>query len=641
MGAKPTPRTSSSRPGPRRVPILRVALARAWVGRGAGGHHLGIRARFALVLAAGMLLLAGVGATGVAALVSARGSLGRIYTDSVVTTEVISNLAGRLDDAEEAALYGLVTVQSRERQLTATELESRILPNVAVGIANTTRLVADNPAQVRVARRLSADWAASLQMLAGVQFENGSLASRSTTAAALKSVLDRATSDAHQLAQSEGIESTHNYRQALAAYHADLRLVIAAALITALVVALLALWLVRGVLPRTLAYSRFAQRLVDGDYSARLEARGDDELTLLGRTLDEVARRHREEDSYDRTQAEFSDALQLTGDERDAQDLLRRHLERCLAPSTVTVLNRNNSADRLEPVTELAAESPLRDSLRDASPRSCLAIRSATIHTQTHGQETLVSCEICSACDGHSTCMPLLVGGEVIGSVLVNHHAALQGNAPRRLRESVRQAAPVVANLRNLAISQTRASTDTLTGLPNRRALDDTIKRMVAQASRTNSSLAALMLDLDHFKKINDEHGHAKGDEILAGFGTQLEALLRASDFAARYGGEEFVVLLPATDTAGAVVIAEKLRVAVRDLHVPHVDRTITTSIGVAVLPDHALDAATLERAADRALYLAKTNGRDRVEVATLDEISRLTEPTSASRAMSPSARTL
>jgi diguanylate cyclase (GGDEF)-like protein len=215
----------------------------------------------------------------------------------------------------------------------------------------------------------------------------------------------------------------------------------------------------------------------------------------------------------------------------------------------------------------------------------------------------------------------------VIGSVLITHAAALDRQARRRVAESVRQAAPVVANLRNLSIAQARAATDVLTGLPNRRALDDTIKRMVAQASRAQLPLSALMLDLDRFKAANDELGHAKGDEILAAFGALLGASLRESDFAARYGGEEFMVLLPATGTAGALVIAEKLRAAVADLHIPNIDRAITTSVGVAVLPDHAIEAEGLTRAADRALYLAKTNGRNRIEVAAENPSHRLAAP--------------
>jgi diguanylate cyclase (GGDEF)-like protein len=163
-------------------------------------------------------------------------------------------------------------------------------------------------------------------------------------------------------------------------------------------------------------------------------------------------------------------------------------------------------------------------------------------------------------------------------------------------------------------MAETRASTDPLTGLPNRRALEEALRRMLAQAERAGGSLAALALDLDHFKAINDGHGHDQGDAVLAAVGAALGASVRASDLVARYGGEEFIVLAPDADADGAVAIAEKLRRAIAALELR--SGRVTASIGVAVFPGHALDAESLLRAADRALYLAKERGRDRVEVA-------------------------
>jgi diguanylate cyclase (GGDEF)-like protein len=173
----------------------------------------------------------------------------------------------------------------------------------------------------------------------------------------------------------------------------------------------------------------------------------------------------------------------------------------------------------------------------------------------------------------------------------------------------------VVGNLRNLAVAERRAATDGLTGLASRRAVEETFKRMVSQAGRTLSPLTLLMLDLDHFKHINDEFGHGRGDEVLAAAAAAITGAVRSSDFAGRYGGEEFVVLLPETTAEGGRVIAEKIRTAVAGLRVPAVSRPITVSIGVAALPEHARDTETLQRAADRALYAAKNAGRNRVVV--------------------------
>jgi diguanylate cyclase (GGDEF)-like protein len=208
------------------------------------------------------------------------------------------------------------------------------------------------------------------------------------------------------------------------------------------------------------------------------------------------------------------------------------------------------------------------------------------------------------------------VGGEVIGSVLVEHGSELTDQDAASLQESVSLAAPVLANLRNLASAERRALTDSLTGLSNKRAVTDTTKRMVAYALRTLSPLTALALDLDHFKELNDTYGHESGDVVLAAVGAVLTKTVRASDFVGRNGGEEFIVLLPDTDAASALVVADRIGSAISEIVVRNVARDITASIGIASIPDHARNGQSLIGSADRALYAAKANGRNRIEVA-------------------------
>jgi diguanylate cyclase (GGDEF)-like protein len=325
-----------------------------------------------------------------------------------------------------------------------------------------------------------------------------------------------------------------------------------------------------------------------------------------------AAGRADEERRYFETQHEFTEVMQITRDENEAYELLKLHLERSLPGSDVLVLNRNNSHDRLEPMTELPPGSPIAERLKGAEPDSCLAVRLGKAHERGPGHEPLLACELC--CDlPTSTCVPSLVGGEVIGAVLVRHAEPLDATSRRRVDASITQASPVLANLRNLALSQTRALTDQLTGLPNRRSIDDTLKRMAAFAGRSGTPLAAVLFDLDHFKKVNDQYGHEKGDEVLAAVGVAVAATVRASDFVGRFGGEEFILLLPDTDRARALVIAEKVRTTVAGVEVVGVSRPITVSVGVAAIPDDAPEPTLLLRAADRALYLAKAQGRNRV----------------------------
>jgi len=318
-------------------------------------------------------------------------------------------------------------------------------------------------------------------------------------------------------------------------------------------------------------------------------------------------------------QAEFADVLQTANGEDEAHQLLQRHLERTLPPTTAVVLNRNNSADRLEAVTPLPPGSPLAGTLRGAEPRSCLAVRSGQAHNETEGRPPLLSCPVCARVPGASSCVPLIVGGEVIGSVLLSRPDPYSEAEQQRIRESVSQAAPVLANLRNLAVAEMRAATDGLTGLPNKRAVTDALKRTFAQAAMTRVPLALLLLDLDHFKQVNDQYGHAAGDQVLASVGAALRSVVRAQDFAGRNGGEEFAILLPETEIAAALGIAERVRATIAKLTVPGTDVPVTVSVGVAGFPDHASTLERLEQLADAALYVAKLQGRNRVELASAD----------------------
>jgi diguanylate cyclase (GGDEF)-like protein len=313
-------------------------------------------------------------------------------------------------------------------------------------------------------------------------------------------------------------------------------------------------------------------------------------------------------------QAEFVDAMQVARSEAEAYDLLSRHVERVSDARRVTVLNRNNSADRLEAVTPVEAGCPTAQGLDGAAPDSCLAVRLARTYDRTPGDERLLRCDVCGTSADQTTCVPSLVGGEVIGAVLVEHARPLGRERRGAVEHSVTEAAPVVANLRNLAVAELRAATDALTGLANQRTVHETLKRAAAQAGRTASPLALVLFDLDHFKAINDSYGHGKGDDVLAAVGAVAPSTVRASDFVGRLGGEEFATVLPDTDRAGGVKAAEKLRAALATITVPGVDRRITASFGVAVMPDDAGEPDLLLRVADRALYAAKSAGRDRVE---------------------------
>jgi diguanylate cyclase (GGDEF)-like protein len=173
-------------------------------------------------------------------------------------------------------------------------------------------------------------------------------------------------------------------------------------------------------------------------------------------------------------------------------------------------------------------------------------------------------------------------------------------------------AALAIGNAQLRAEVERLATTDPLTGLPNRRRFEEALAAEVSRSRRHRVPFAVVAVDVDHFKAVNDTHGHAAGDEVLVAVADALRGQCRVADVAARTGGEEFVVLLPATDLSDALVAAERIRGAVasesRSTPIP-----VTVSVGVAAFPETSTDAQRLLVAADDALYRAKAQGRDRV----------------------------
>jgi diguanylate cyclase (GGDEF)-like protein len=205
---------------------------------------------------------------------------------------------------------------------------------------------------------------------------------------------------------------------------------------------------------------------------------------------------------------------------------------------------------------------------------------------------------------------------------------------------------PVIVLQRCLMHQQLQAAarTDAKTGLLNATAWQREADTEIARALRGDESLALLLADVDHFKRVNDTYGHLAGDEVLRGLATELRQQVRGSDVVGRFGGEEFVVLLPRADADEACKIAERLRhrASVMGVYADGVALDVTISIGVAVLGTHGRDLFELLAAADLALYRAKDEGRDQVRVYAPDDAGRpgrCAGPTPEPAALIPPAR--
>jgi diguanylate cyclase (GGDEF)-like protein len=208
---------------------------------------------------------------------------------------------------------------------------------------------------------------------------------------------------------------------------------------------------------------------------------------------------------------------------------------------------------------------------------------------------------------------PLLDGRIATGALVVfGPPASLAPEARSEIERMLNLAAPRLSHLQALRVQETRARTDELTGLPNRRGLTE------AMAGWSGQAAALLVLDLDFFKRVNDDHGHVAGDAALRHVALVVRRALRDADIATRIGGEEFALWLPDTPPPAGLEVAERVRAAVERTPVVWQGKPIpmTCSIGVATYPDNTTDRLNLYAVADAALYRAKQGGRNRVELA-------------------------
>jgi diguanylate cyclase (GGDEF)-like protein/PAS domain S-box-containing protein len=248
----------------------------------------------------------------------------------------------------------------------------------------------------------------------------------------------------------------------------------------------------------------------------------------------------------------------------------------------------------------------------------CWALRRGRAHVVTNREEGPMCRHLANLEGRGAMCVPIMAHGELLGvlSVLVREGSDLTDPRQRLVTTVSEHVSLALANLRLEESLRSQSIRDPLTGLFNRRYMEESLEREMRRAIRNRASVGIIMLDLDHFKSINDTHGHDGGDAMLRAVGAVLQRSIRAEDIACRYGGEEFTLILPDASLHEAAQRADYIRQAVKQLVVAHRRQnlpTITMSAGVATYPDHGPTADAVLRAADTALYQAKARGRDLV----------------------------
>lgn len=248
-------------------------------------------------------------------------------------------------------------------------------------------------------------------------------------------------------------------------------------------------------------------------------------------------------------------------------------------------------------------------------PEGCWALRRGGQHMMNGS--TGLACEHYSCSNHHHLCVPLVSQSEVIGLLTIANNEMHSADWISTTVTSIaEQTALAIANVRLREALRKQSIIDPLTGLFNRRYLDETMRREISRSDRKQQPLSIVLIDIDFFKSINDTYGHDGGDIALREVAGALRQNTRDSDVVCRYGGEELVVLLSECDLASAAARAETMREAIAALSIQHAGQTlrvITASFGVATFPLHATSSEDLFKKADAALYRAKQTGRNRV----------------------------
>jgi diguanylate cyclase (GGDEF)-like protein/PAS domain S-box-containing protein len=339
----------------------------------------------------------------------------------------------------------------------------------------------------------------------------------------------------------------------------------------------------------------------------------------LAATVRQLESFHRDGEALSR----MAELLQACTEYAEAYAIVRETGEQLFPESAGSLFIYREPHDLLEYACSWgSARSPVRT----LAPDECWALRLGSPHYVP--LKGAIRCRHTHEDVQSYVCMPVQGQGQVLGLLHIAVDVSPGNSRPardteRRLRAMTDRVGPALANLRLRDALREMAVRDGLTGLYNRRYLEDVLTRELHRAERNGKSVSVVMIDIDHFKRFNDKFGHDAGDFVLSTLARAITKSIRPSDIACRYGGEELVVVLAEADLNCASGRAEQLRVTIRETNLIHLGQTLpspTASFGVAVSPANGTGPAALLKAADQALYRAKEEGRDRVCVASVLE---------------------
>ena len=316
---------------------------------------------------------------------------------------------------------------------------------------------------------------------------------------------------------------------------------------------------------------------------------------------------------------EMSDLLQSSNFEKQAHAIIGDAARRLFPGTSGALYLFNPERTFVNMVTFWGEPPPLSQSF---APDDCWALRRGQTHQLYEEEESKPLCRhILESPPAVTFCLPMVAQGEILGVLHLQSQSKDHMTEPKHqlIYTVAEQAGMALSNLKLREALREQSIRDPLTGLFNRRYMEEVLTQHLRRVTRHLHPLGIIMIDIDHFKQFNDTNGHVVGDALLRELGDFLKRRIRGEDVACRYGGEEFILIMPEASLEAAHQRAELLRQGSKGLRVRDADKSfggITLSLGVAIYPQHGRTMDTLLRAADAALYRAKQEGRDRVAVA-------------------------
>jgi diguanylate cyclase (GGDEF)-like protein len=387
----------------------------------------------------------------------------------------------------------------------------------------------------------------------------------------------------------------------------------------------IAVYLISRVITDIRTISRAARRVAEGTLTRGVELHRQDEIGELANSFNRMsavlAARHRSEEAFDA----FQSGMLAAHSTDEAVMIVERFADTFFPGTRARIYRMAESRNRLDRIGGWGErEWPPEEA--ELAPDDCLGLRTGHSHEwgasdpgmpcPHHGVGEAPLASVCIPLAGRDQSMGLITIG-LYASENDPESATLNRWMAHRVAE---QLGLVLSNLELRERLRSQSIRDALTGLFNRRYLDETLDREIARSVRYETSLAVMTIDVDHFKSYNDNYGHEAGDHVLTALARRLASHVRGSDIACRAGGEEFVLVLPDADESNAAKRAEEIRAEVAAMRLAYGEGElpgVTISVGVAAIPPERSDAASLLRQADRALYRAKRQGRDRVVLAS------------------------